>query len=230
LPLVSDRAAVLIEPRCHEYLNLAIKNVLYYLPPSTWSLYIFHSKENESFLKHILHSDNNKLSSIHLICICDTNLTLRDYNLLLTSEMFWNWIKSDYVLIFQTDTYLRKRGIDAFVDEKYAYIGAPWRHSWKDDEKQCGNGGLSLRHRDTMLNVIRKQPFSTQWNEDLWFHSHLRQDKDAKLPDRERGKEFSVETVYFNDPLGVHKYWDYVDKEDVDHSLGRVEIYSHEHE
>ena len=331
IPYTSQRACVIIEPREHEHLELAIKNVMYFVserkesqaqnevkqaeaqaspvsqishakkrkgkkkvmgdgqsasiptaneePLETssadilhsdssgeangevhtdWALYIFHSKENEQYVMDLI--GDNHLSQVHLVCVSSGNLTIRDYCFLLTSEMFWNHIDSEVILIFQTDTYLRKHGIDEFVDEGYAMIGAPWRDWHQNSPRQAGNGGLSLRKKSAMLGAIRwsdqHAPYQAGWNEDVFYHTvleHMMQQGVAvtvtlprqeetqqqeveggkaakststtyriKLATKERAKQFSVETLYYDNPLGVHKYWNYLP--DPEGHLARLQI------
>lgn len=213
IPLESKNAAVIVEPRKDEYLELAIKNVVYYTPG--WSLYVFHSKENEEFVKELLGAD--KLSQVHLICISKTNMSVPEYNTLLMMEMFWNWIDADNILIFQTDSYLRKFGIENFLN--YDYIGAPWSHELK--HYQAGNGGLSLRKKAKILQAIRSHKVNLGSGEDGYFQEALYK-TGAKLPLRKDGMKFSVETIYYNDPIGVHAYWKYI--KDKDGTLNKLEI------
>jgi hypothetical protein len=198
-------------------LELVVKNVMYFVPKN-WSLYIFHSQNNEDMVKEIIGAD--KLPFVNLIQICDTNLTYRDYNTLLATEMFWNWIKAEHVLIFQTDSYLRRNGIEEFL--KYDYVGAPWKSDFmKSGSKQSGNGGLSLRRKSKILQVIKKNNYTTGMHEDTYFQIGL-ENIGANLPEVETSKQFSVETIYYDNPIGVHRYWDYVNDEKG--SLCKLEI------
>lgn len=210
IPKVSRYTCAIVEPRKHPHLELAIKNVLYYIP-QTWSIYVFHSQENQEFVRQILL---DKIDQINLICISKGNLFGHDYSTLLTSELFWNWIDAEFVLIFQTDTYLRKYGIEKWIKKDYDYIGAPWQEcSWMNAcSKQAGNGGLSLRKKSKMLEIIQNNVYSTHMTEDFWFHQQLLANPSSlsKLADNKEAEEFSVESIYHPDPLGVHKYWAYI--------------------
>ncbi|AYV86764.1 MAG: hypothetical protein Sylvanvirus8_20 [Sylvanvirus sp.] len=214
IPLHSDKACVIIEPRAHSCLELVVKNVMYFVG-SEWSLYIFHSKQNEEFVKNMLGP--TQMPHVHLIRLTQTNFTLRDYNLLLTSEFWWNWIEAEHVLIFQTDSYMRRPGIQEFIDKKYAFIGAPWDTSFAgrwcpDILRQGGNGGFSLRLKSKMLQVIRQFPYQTNGlyetshNEDIYYNRCLHS-LGASLPSIEHSKQFSVESLYYENPVGVHKWW-----------------------
>lgn len=205
IPFDSDRTSVIVEPRKHEHLELVIKNIVYYTPG--WSLYIFHSKENEDFVKELIGPD--KSHQIHLICLCRINMSFSEFNTLLMMDFFWNWIEAENILIFHCDSYLRRFGIDQFLEEEYAFIGAPWSHD--NSQTQGGNGGLSLRKKSKMLEAINTgRKYTLGFHEDGYFQDKLKA-IGAKLPDRKRSEQFSVETIYYPDPLGVHRYWDHLE-------------------
>jgi len=218
IPLQSDRACVIVEPRKHKHLELVIKNVLYFVP-STWSLYIFHSKTNEQFVKDLLGAE--KLSQVHLICICRDNLSIRDYSTLLVSELFWNWIEAEHVLIFQTDSYLRKRGIEEFL--KYDCVGSPWATCFLDRTHHAGNGGVCLRKKCKILEAITRHTYQSPMNEDMFFQFALER-TGAKLAHVEEAKKFGVETIYYEDPIACHKHWDYITDPQQREQLAKLHI------
>lgn len=233
IPYESQYACAIVEPRCHPHLELVIKNVLYFVSESftsnNWALYVFHSAENEEFVKSIVGQD--KLKDVHLICTCQSNLSLRDYNLLMVSETFWSQFSADFVLLFQTDSYLRKHGIMEFVQDQVAMVGAPWspeftHSSVSGSDTQAGNGGLSLRNKSKILEALKfsksHYPFMENWNEDMFYHVIL-QHMGQKLAHVDRAKQFSVEAVYYHDPLGVHKFWNYIKQ--ASHSLFQIKLF-----
>lgn len=120
--------------------------------------------------------------------------TMHDYNKLLTSKRLWRNL-AENVLIFQHDSELYRPGIEEFIG--YDYIGAhiKWMPGYF-------NGGLSLRKREAMLNVIDKVEWRGQ-NEDLYFVEGLRQ-LGGKLPDAETAHKFSVETEFNLGSCGGH--------------------------
>jgi hypothetical protein len=201
VPKVSQYACAIIEPRLHSYLEVVIKNMIYFLPG--WSVYVFHSKENEEFVHDILKGHNK--NNINLIPISEGNITVEEYNQWLANPKFYQMINAKFVLIFQTDSYLRRFGMESYIKENYDYIGAPWGHiSWTH---QVGNGGLSLRKVDTMIRITNKHP----WNgkaEDIYFQ-HAFVKEGLQMPNKYSDimRSFSVETIMNSNPVGVHKYW-----------------------
>jgi hypothetical protein len=92
----------------------------------------------------------------------------------------------------------------------YDYVGAPWIFNNK-----VGNGGLSLRKKSKMLEIINKCSDRKQFspdqlnNEDVFFSDICIDKVDIKLPSFEDAKEFGIETVYSDNAFGVHKLWQY---------------------
>jgi hypothetical protein len=198
IPIESPNALVIVEPRKHPYLEFTIKNICYFVPG--WKLYIFHSKHNKKYVEDILGSN---APNVHLIEICDTNLTLKQYSRILVSADFWNKIDADRILIFQTDSYILKRGIDKFLE--YDYIGAPWSHLDTKLPRQVGNGGFSLRKKEMMLEIISKCPYKEE-PEDIYFSKGCYQ-LSKKIPTFQVANEFSVEHVPHSSPFATHKWW-----------------------
>lgn len=194
----TDYLAVIVEPRIHSDLEIICKNVMYYLNESgsdvKWGLKIYHGTKNKQFVEEFTQKWNN----VHLqnLNIDDLNGVL--YNNLLKTTDFWNSIQSENILIFQTDTILRKFGIDEFIS--YNYIGAPWiRYR---EGKIVGNGGLSFRKKSKMIEIIDQFPDEEITMEDIYFCKYL---KDEDIAPYEVAKQFSVEDVYYENPLGLHQ-------------------------
>jgi hypothetical protein len=165
--------------------------------------------------------------------------------MLLKDEDFWLACDGELVLIFQADTMLCRGadlGLEAFSE--YDYVGAPFqpgecppghdkdRSMCQDDfDKMAlhanlsipaggvgGNGGLSLRRRAKMLEIVRTcaphHPFRT-WNEDMFF-SFPCEDVAVRFPPEEVARKFSVETgLFYARPFGVHKVWAYKSDEEL---------------
>ena len=68
-----------------------------------------------------------------------------------------------------------------------------------------GNGGLSLRRVSKILEVLRFQkPYRGEFNEDQWLAARIGLLPDANMADPELEKEFAVETIWSERPLGYH--------------------------
>ena len=202
IPKKSNNACVIVEPRILHYLEFVIKNVIYFLPE--WSLYIFHSTENEDFVKMITNNSDN----IHYINFTEKNIKIKDYNKLLLSMAFWQLIDAENILIFQSDSYIRKKGIENYLN--YDFIGAPWDNC--KSYYQSGNGGFSLRKKSIILKILQNNlTKKILLNEDIFYGQELIKIK-ANLPTIDISKKFAVETIYYNDPIAVHKFWHYLEE------------------
>jgi hypothetical protein len=130
-----------------------------------------------------------------------------------------------------------QRDVDMFLE--YDFVGAPI-----DPERAGGgstgyNGGLSLRNRSMTLDIVRRWSWreergsydvktddSSVQFEDQWFIKKMKElpaHEDgrpaANLPSIEVAKTFSVESLWYDEPLGYHQIerWhpihiDHVDK------------------
>jgi hypothetical protein len=197
--------AVIIEPRKHKALEFVLKNFMENLSHN-WDFIIFHGNLNKEYIIKILHSNSilkENISRIKLINLHVNNLTIKDYNNLLVSKDIYKHIPTETFLIFQTDSIIcetNKDLINKFL--KYDYTGAPWTN------KTVGNGGLSLRKKSKMIEIIEGCPYANQ-PEDVYF-SKACPEIFRNIPNFEDAKEFSVETVFNAKSFGVHKTWSHL--------------------
>ena len=208
IPYETNKYCVMIEPRKHELLLKVIKNFMYLLQNKGWGLIIFHGTNNEVYLKDELKEWKN----VKYVNMCISNLNIHEYNNILTTTPFWQSLKDMgciHSFIFQCDTILLKDNVNDFL--KYDFVGAPWCIQWYGIQGGF-NGGLSLRNVNTMIDVIiHSQPLTFEntnihVNEDIYFAYFMDQFRlKYHLPDREKAMKFSVETVYYHDPIGMHQ-------------------------
>lgn len=214
-PKRSENVLVIVETREENRLSFAIKNVTYYIPD--WQLHIFHSKENEAFVKSLL---GEQLNNVVLHLLENPINSPKDYNNLLLSADFWESLsKYNRALIFQSDSFMLRSGIDRFI--KYDYIGAPWKwwkKVFKDTKRMGGNGGFSLRNITKMKEVIIKHKGSKPpaipdyHNEDVFFSYHLYHDKEAVLPSFREAMLFASETYLCKQSMAAHQAWRFFSK------------------
>ena len=105
---------------------------------------------------------------------------------------------AERVLVFQTDSLICRRGIEAF--QSWDYIGAPWRK----DDLWCvgkpwltgvgGNGGFSLRSRAKTLECLDAFGYLRGQCEDV-FYAEAMPKVGAALADRAAAEAFSVEST-----------------------------------
>ena len=145
----------------------------------------------------------------------------------------WFWEKlapAENVLLFQADSILCSRSqtlVEDFLE--WDFIGAPISPGLG----RGYNGGLSLRKRATMLEVLDRWNWNdTRGFEDQWFFTKIEEliaaekkketwrhgeEIDGKapvgpkkreryrLPGEEVAKRFAVETIWTEEPLGLHQ-------------------------
>ena len=198
--------AVILEPRKHAALQFVLLNFVENLPQE-WNIIVFHGTDNLKYLQDILSKMHPSCKSrITLRNLNKVNLTIRDYNKILTSTAFYESIPTEIMLIFQTDTMLFPEYmylLDKFL--KYDYVGAPWPF-WENKKfiRPVGNGGLSIRRKCKMLEIIRTIPYNGQ-PEDVYF---CNQDRVALFtPSIEEAKLFSVEHMFSEYSVGCHQPW-----------------------
>jgi hypothetical protein len=203
--------AVIIEPRCHKALRFVLENFFTNLNDE-WSFIIFHGTENEDFCKNVVQEINNiQHRAVKFVNLHEKNLEEDHYNLLFKNLLFYSHIETEMFLVFQTDSMiLNKDQINEFL--QYDYVGAPWKASgW------VGNGGLSLRRKSKMIEIIHAKSSAKQYNcnEDMYF-CHTQHNVPMSVPSFEEAKRFSVETVFYKSPFGIHNTWRYLTPEELD--------------
>lgn len=201
-------SVVIIEPRIHENLKGVLHQMAKIYGNTNVSLYIFHGNKNTKFIYNIINKWNNVL----LLNLEIDNLTMNEYNLLLTNYKFWNLFKSEFVLIFQVDSIILKKIPEHFFN--YHYIGAPWINNdfiknniYFKNRKKVGNGGFSLRNVKVMMEICKKYKYNND-NEDIYFSMYV---NNNYLPDETTALTFSIESNYYDDPVGMHNAWNYIE-------------------
>jgi hypothetical protein len=199
--------AVIIEPRKHMALRFVIQNFLENLSPE-WGMVVCHGTQNVEYVKAILHELNSP-RIVNVVNLHVSNLTNANYSKLLVTPAFYNLIPTETFLIFQTDSIIlapNKELINTVLE--YDYVGAPWRNGF------VGNGGLSLRKKSKMLEIIQRKPYMNN-NEDEYF-SKIPSYITYHIPSFEIAKRFSVEMVFYEAPFGIHNCWKYLSSAEMD--------------
>ena len=197
--------AIIIEPREHRALEFVLNNFLENLSEQ-WDIIIFHGNKNINFINNLFNTSLVDYKyKVKLINLKVDNLTIRDYNNLLVSKDFYNYIPTEVFLIFQTDALICSDYKDLINDYiKYDYSGAPLRGNL------VGTGGLSLRRKSKMLEIINNCQYKNE-PEDVYFSVGCNNIIINK-PSIEDAKNFSVEAIYNDVSFGVHKTWRFMNK------------------
>jgi hypothetical protein len=200
--------AVIIEPRKLKVIRAVLLNFLQNLDPN-WNILFFHGNKNKEYVERIIatHLANYK-DRIMLKSLNRDNLNNDIYNTLMMSDEILNQIPTEMFLVFQTDSLIcegDKHRINDFL--KYDYVGSPW--NWMPG----GNGGLSLRRKSKMLEMVKKCRPHT--NEDIYFSTGC-PGVSVKIPSKEEAKQFGIETMYNQNSFGLHKSWAHLPQHDGD--------------
>lgn len=217
--------AVLIEPRQHKAFHLVLNNFLTNLSDE-WGFVIFNGTKNKEFLQNLISSHFEKYKhKIQLIQMNRENITSKEYNNILCSTEIYEYIPTEIFLIFQMDTLIwseNKDCINYFLQYEYDYVGAPWApiliEPWLSKIQNgnvVGNGGLSLRRKSKMLEIINTSKKNDENVEDLFFS--FPQNCHINKPPLEMAKNFSIETIFHHKSFGIHKAWAYMNEKDLEY-------------
>ena len=198
--------AILVETRKHAALSFVLKQFLKNLS-NDWNVIIFHGNLNVNFVNNIISNKlNHYKQRISTINLNINNLTRDEYSILFKQKFFYDKIPTETFLVFQTDSIIfekNKELINNFL--KYDYVGAPWGNSPKGINNYVGNGGLSLRKKSKMIEIIEKDIDNNNLPEDVYFSCT---DKVVLFkPSQQEAKLFSVEHLYSEVTFGTHQPW-----------------------
>ena len=145
------------------------------LPTRTAIQIFWHkgTKNEEMIYKLVVQKRNSSLGrQIHLSPLERKSLqfNIKDYSNFMTSEEFYEKVRGEMMLVFQSDSVLCSEPSLKWEDfMRFDYVGAPWPVKWHGDIGG-GNGGLSLRNRTSMIRRIQRQvPIKKRHPEDLYF-------------------------------------------------------------
>ena len=215
IPETSDKAAIYIDNRINEHIKYSIYNHMYFLD-GKFTLYFFHSKENEEYIK----TELKDLKNIKYIKF-DTKVgSHTDYTNFMLTNFVYDQIVATHILMFQYDSMMFKHWDDIYND--YDYLGAPWSFP-----EVGGNGGYSYRSKDLVKKTISNISFLKKnlqldgQNEDhilsisAYFHG-------MKVNGLEDGRKFSVETIYDEDTMACHQIHHYQTEENIRKIINKV--------
>jgi len=218
IPKKSIYEAVFIEYRCFPHIEFLLRNSIYKLG-NTWSHSIICGTKNYEYILKIV----SKISpNIRIIKTNNDNLSVTEYNKLLTNLKFWETLKGEKILIYQEDSFIFKNNIMDFV--KWDFIGAPLPTTSNDTPNCVGNGGLSIRSKTIMIETIKQiSPVKTEYNkstieymknnglkyppEDVYFSKNMQELNIGKVADWYTASEFSSESYFNINSFGGHKFW-----------------------
>ena len=198
--------AVITEPRIHRAWKLVLNNFLTNLD-ERWDFLIVCGLLNKDFLIDLI--ETNFKEHTHRITIHQLNIEnfiSNHYSNFMMEPFLYELIPTETFITFQLDTLISakyKEYVYNFI--QYDYVGAPWGFAW--NHESVGNGGLSLRKKSVILNVIKNSnPEEKETNEDIFFSDKILTNK----PSVEVAKLFSVETIFSEKSFGIHSCYKYL--------------------
>ena len=214
----SSFESVLIEYRCFPHLEFLIRNTIIKLGDK-WCHTIICGNLNYDFMRNMCSTISNK---IKIIKTNYDNLFPSDYSRFLSSLDFWNLLEGEKILIYQEDSIIFKTNVDDFL--KWDYIGAPWLEHQDDTNGGVGNGGISLRTKSVMMQVINtigiddvkmnkstlnymRNTNSTCPPEDVYFCKIMEDYSIGLLADRKSASDFSTESILNRNSFAGHNFW-----------------------
>ena len=194
--------AVIIETRKHKALEFVLQN---FLSTINAPFLLFCGNLNKEFCEDLLAGPLLQFKSrVRIVHLNVDTMRASEYSTLLCkTRTIYNEIKTEHFLIFQTDTMLFPR-YKEYINEffQYDYVGAPWNN---DRYGGVGNGGLSLRRKSKMLEIMDTVTYCGE-PEDIYFCNNIL--VEMSRPTMEQAKRFSVEEVFHPQSFGCHQPWE----------------------
>jgi hypothetical protein len=209
--------ALIVEPRDFDRLPLIIGNLQKQLGES-WKCVFYCGKGLKAKWLPLLDS------SVEIRELDTNNLTAEAYSDILKTKELWESLYGDFVLVFQADTWILSKGkytIDFFINKNVSYIGGNMQYTWLEHPTAVlfrnYNGGLSLRKRKDMLEIIKTfPPIPTRCGssandsingmaEDVYF---TRGCCNLNLPmgdSEEDYSHFAIHTIFYEEVFGIHR-------------------------
>ncbi len=166
-------SGVIVETREHPALEFVVNQVALKLQIP---ILLIHGLKNREFILSTTISRLIDKGKVVLIPLTLDSLSASQYNALLLTKEFWQFIGGEKVLVFQTDSVLCEQSDYALSDFlTYDYIGSEWfRFRPQNFLADGGVGGLSVRDSDKMISCLDRFP-PCHWcgGEDGYFAFHL---------------------------------------------------------
>ena len=181
--------AVICEPRKMDIIPRLLRQYKKILG-NEWYFVFYCGKGLLSYWRLLLGED------IDIRELNETNFTPNEYSDFFKSEKLWNSLSGEYVLVFQTDTWIHyddTYNIDYFIDMNKSYIGCNMSYNWNELSRENikpeylnFNGGLSLRKRKDMYFTIGCYKLDFRVGED------------------KESSHFGLHTIYKDKWFGIH--------------------------
>jgi|688.fasta_scaffold00200_3 hypothetical protein len=208
--------ALIVDPRNNNYLPSLINDFREKLGDN-WKIVFYCGKGLKNEMTKHLYND------IEIRELDVYNFRITEYSDFMKTSELWENLYGDFVLTFQADTYILNKppyNIDFFMNMNKSYIGGNMDHGWEELQRENiypdyrnFNGGLSLRKRLDMINIIKtfgtvksvenSKDFLTD-PEDVYFTIGCYR-LNFPIGDNEECRYFSVNRILVDKWFGLHK-------------------------
>lgn len=224
-----------VEPRIFENCTLLLNHYVYVLG-NNWR-YIFYCGKNTK-----QYWENSKINTIYELRELDVSDFTSPglYSDFMKQESLWESLTGEFVLTAQMDTWITNNygyTIDDFIKLNKSFIGGNMCYRYIETyyreqiqfENDNFNGGLSLRKRKDMLDVIKNfPPQKTSDDKDLLSRNIYTDAEDVyftigcyklglQLGDNDLCTHFAVHTVFKKTFFGIHKPHKIIENELIEH-------------
>lgn len=187
------KQAVLVCFESSPHIEFVIRNIIIKLGP-LWYHTIVCGEQNHEFMQKMATAISSKISVIKLENCNNTT----EHNEFMKTREYWEMFSTDKLLHYTPTTSLFKKNIDEFM--QYDYISASSYH-------QMGTGSLSLRTRQTMIDILTNFENIDDQSEDMFFSKLMAENAIGNLADKHASCMFSTEHVNNLESMGGHNYW-----------------------
>ena len=163
---MDKNTVVLIEPRNIDILPTILHQCRTQLGDDTWNYVFYCGKSMAQYWKSRLQDEGQTVEIRELDV--DNFLEPRLYSDFMKQKSFWESLYGEFVLTLQADTWIVNQHpytIDFFIALQKSLLGGNMNYEWNEFKREgirieqpSMNGGLSLRRRSDMIQVINAFP------------------------------------------------------------------------
>lgn len=209
---------LLIEPRITDDIIFILNNTYKKLGNDNWAYVFYCGKNSKSYWENRLPN----FIELRELNVCDFKNT-ENYSDFCKKKDLWESLYGDFVLTIQVDTWIMNKNpfdIDFFMKLNKSFIGGNMTYEWDELKRDSihpnirnFNGGLSLRKRKDMINIINSFPPLKSNSNKICFESDAEDvyfvcgcyKLGYAVGDDELSSHFSLHTIYKKNYFGIHQ-------------------------
>ena len=209
---------LLIEPRITDDIIFVLSNTYEKLGNNNWVYVFYCGKNSKRYWENVLPN----FIELRELDVSDFGNTYNHSDFCKKKEL-WESLYGEFVLTIQVDTWIMNKNpftIDFFMKSNKSFIGGNMDYEWSEllrDKIRPNirnfNGGLSLRKRVDMINIINTFPPLKSYGKKTCFRSDQEDvyfvcgcyKLGYKVGDDEPSSNFSLHTIYKKKYFGIHQ-------------------------